>query len=246
MWGCNQQALQHHTCSFSGAGIGCKRTMPQRHRTAKRLQVVAVGWDPEGILRAPQGDHISRRTMSKQIEDNKEMQEDLRKREAELKGEMEEARQARKQPTSQAEVIEYLLSTETGEMQYETARCRPQLDAAFFTYLDRQVAEQRFANPPNETRLAELESLREFLKETLSLLDKRTQEIAAPAERLKALLMSKDKKATILEMAESNQIDEPLLNLLKQNADAARAAGQEEPAVFMDKIRAAAQKFLIK
>lgn len=33
--------------------------------------------------------------MSKQIEDNKEMQEDLRKREAELKGEMEEARQVR-------------------------------------------------------------------------------------------------------------------------------------------------------
>lgn len=24
-------------------------------------------------------------------------------------------------------------------MQYETARCRPQLDASFFTYLDRQV-----------------------------------------------------------------------------------------------------------
>lgn len=47
--------------------------------------------------------------------------------------------QARKQPSTQAEVIEYLLSTETGEMQYETARCRPQLDASFFTYLDRQV-----------------------------------------------------------------------------------------------------------
>ena len=46
--------------------------------------------------------------------------------------------------------------------------------------------------------------------------------------------------------AESNQIDEPLLNLLKQNADAARAAGQEEPAKFMEKIRDAAQKFLIK
>ena len=49
--------------------------------------------DPEGILRAPQGDHISRRTMSKQVEDNKEMQEDLKKREAELKREMEEQRQ---------------------------------------------------------------------------------------------------------------------------------------------------------
>lgn len=46
--------------------------------------------------------------------------------------------------------------------------------------------------------------------------------------------------------AESNQIDEPLLNLLKQNADAARAAGQPEPAEFMEKIRDAARKFLIK
>ena len=63
------------------------------------------------------------------------------------------------------------------------------------------AAEQRFASPLNENRLAELESLREFLKETVALLDSRTKQIAAPAERLKALLMSKDKKATILEMA---------------------------------------------
>ncbi len=46
--------------------------------------------------------------------------------------------------------------------------------------------------------------------------------------------------------AECNQIDEPLLNLLKQNPDAARAAGQPEPAEFMEKIRDAARKFLIK
>ena len=49
--------------------------------------------------------------------------------------------QARKQPTSQAEVVEYLLSTEAGEMQYETARCRPHLDQTFFAYLDRQIGE---------------------------------------------------------------------------------------------------------
>ena len=66
---------------------------------------------------------------------------------------------------------------------------------------DCRAAEQRFATPLNENRLAELESLREFLKETVALLDARTQQMAAPAERLKALLMSKDKKATILEMA---------------------------------------------
>ena len=50
--------------------------------------------------------------------------------------------QARQQPNSQAEVVEYLLSTETAEMQYETARCRPHLDEAFFTYLDRQIGMQ--------------------------------------------------------------------------------------------------------
>ena len=73
--------------------------------------------------------------------------------------------------------------------------------AAQQAFVSDAAAEQRFANPPNENRLAELESLRDFLKETLTLLDKRTQEMAAPAERLKALLLSKDKKATILEMA---------------------------------------------
>ena len=49
--------------------------------------------------------------------------------------------QAREQPTTQAQVIEYLLSTETGEMQYETARCRPQLNDSFFAYLDSQIGE---------------------------------------------------------------------------------------------------------
>ena len=44
--------------------------------------------------------------MSKQVQDNKEMQEDLRKREAELKREMEEQRQVPSfLPTSQLHVI---------------------------------------------------------------------------------------------------------------------------------------------
>lgn len=42
-------------------------------------------------------------------------------------------------------MVEYLLSTETGEMQYETARCRPQLDEPFFAYLDSQVGESNLA-----------------------------------------------------------------------------------------------------
>ena len=45
--------------------------------------------------------------------------------------------------------------------------------------------------------------------------------------------------------AERNEIDEPLLNLLQQNIDAARSADQLEPAQFMEKIRDAARKFII-
>ena len=45
--------------------------------------------------------------------------------------------------------------------------------------------------------------------------------------------------------AGDNQIDQPLLDLLQQNISAARAGGQEEAAVFMEKIHAATKKFLI-
>ncbi len=47
----------------------------------------------------------------------------------------------------------------------------------------------------------------------------------------------------ILCTAGSNQIDKPLLDLLQQNIDAARSAGQEQPATFMEKIKAAAQRY---
>lgn len=45
--------------------------------------------------------------------------------------------------------------------------------------------------------------------------------------------------------AENNEIDEPLLNLLQQNIDAARSANQTAPAEFMEKIRDAARKFVL-
>lgn len=47
--------------------------------------------------------------------------------------------QQRRQPTSQAHLLEYFLSTEMEEMQYEVARCRPMVDAAFMQYLDTQI-----------------------------------------------------------------------------------------------------------
>lgn len=51
------------------------------------------------------------------------------------------AMQARVQPTSSGELIEYLLSTEQPEMEYETARCRPLLTQEFLAFLQQEVGQ---------------------------------------------------------------------------------------------------------
>ena len=43
-----------------------------------------------------------------------------------------------------------------------------------------------------------------------------------------------------------NEIDDVLLRLLQQNIDAARMAGQEQPAQYMEKLRDAAKRFTLK
>ena len=48
--------------------------------------------DPEGILRAPQGHHISRRTMQKQVQDDEELRKKLEKEEQELRAKLDETR----------------------------------------------------------------------------------------------------------------------------------------------------------
>lgn len=47
--------------------------------------------------------------------------------------------QARVQPQTHAELVEYLLDTEGDEMTFEVARCRPLLTEDFFDYLKGQV-----------------------------------------------------------------------------------------------------------
>ena len=48
-----------------------------------------------------------------------------------------------------------------------------------------------------------------------------------------------------LRRAGNNEIDSGLLDLLQENIDAAKAAGQPEPAQFMEKVRDAAKKFVM-
>ena len=49
--------------------------------------------------------------------------------------------QARVQPTSNGELIEYLLSTEQPEMEYETARCRPLLTQEFLAFIKQEIGQ---------------------------------------------------------------------------------------------------------
>lgn len=60
---------------------------------------------------------------------------------------------------------------------------------------------ERFSNLPDEERLAELETLRDYLTEAVEAVDRAAASLAAPQERLKKLLEARDKKAMLLEMA---------------------------------------------
>lgn len=155
-------------------------------------------------------------------------------------------REGRTPPTAVHELVEYFLNTQADDMEYEVARCRPQLTADFFKQLDTMIGAERFApDGGDEDRLGELELLRQYLEEARDAVDKAVAANVSAVERMKRLLSAPDKKQAISDMAAANEIDVPLLELLQQNADAARAAGQEEPAAFMEKVRTAAAKFLV-
>lgn len=75
--------------------------------------------------------------------------------------------------------------------------------------------------------------------------DKAIQSTTSAIERMKRLLAAKDKKQTILDMASANEIDQGLLDLMMQNAQAARLAGQDDAAAFIEKVAQAAGKFMV-
>ncbi|KAK9820504.1 hypothetical protein WJX72_011080 [[Myrmecia] bisecta] len=212
---------------------------------ARRLVVRNVGWDPEGILAPPKGGHISRRQLQRQVAEDEDLKKQVEAERQMAREELIQKREGRKTPASHAELVEYFMETESEEMEYEMARRRPLITPEFLSYLSDQIGEERFSNDPNQGRLDELEALRDVLQKGVQAIDTAAKQIAAPLDRMRKLLTAPDKKAMLLEMAGNNEIDQALLNLLKQNIAAARAAGQEDPAKFMEKIHDAARKYLI-
>jgi hypothetical protein len=139
------------------------------------------------------------------------------------------------------------LNTESVDVEYEVSRCRPLLDDAFFATLDAVLGQERFApdGERDEDRIAELESLRGFLEAAAKALDAMTVKAQVVASRLRDLLSSKDKKEHILGMVERNEVDAPLMALLAQNIEAARAGGQDDAVAFMEKVKGALSKYLV-
>lgn len=104
---------------------------------------------------------------------------------------------------------------------------------------------EQLSPAPDEERLAELEMLRDYLKEAVEAVDNATKQVTAAPERLKKLIESKNKKETLLQMAGDNEIDQAFMDLLEQNIEGAQEAGRDDVVEFMTKIRQAAGKYLI-
>eukprot|EP01025_Chloroclados_australasicus_P058526 TRINITY_DN7359_c0_g1_i1.p2 TRINITY_DN7359_c0_g1~~TRINITY_DN7359_c0_g1_i1.p2 ORF type:complete len:263 (-),score=36.66 TRINITY_DN7359_c0_g1_i1:195-983(-) len=214
------------------------------------LKVLNVGWDPEGILGPPQSGHIARRETQRKYGSTANITETQTTSGGTVStGSATSAlknRMIRVIPDTNEELIEFFLSTESQYMEAEVARCRPRLDKDFFRELDGIIGQKRLLEEGQQDSVMELEMLRKYLAEAVEIVDSATKELTTTTlDKLKKVLTSQDKKATILEMAENNEIDQAFIDLLNQNINTARQAKNEQAAEFMEKIRAACVKYLI-
>ncbi|KAI5068421.1 hypothetical protein GOP47_0016766 [Adiantum capillus-veneris] len=216
-------------------------------RVSRPLRISCVGWDPEGVLGPPTGGHIARRTFQKTLEKDAVAREAFEKQVRLEKEARRVAREARVVPQTNSELVNFLLDTEAQDIEFEIARCRPRLNEEFFSFLQNEIGSVRFSvNQTKETedRLVELEALNKVLQEGLEAYDKLTKNMLGARERLARLLSAQDKRATLLDMIEKNELDRSLLALLDENIAAATSQGQAQAVTFMEKIRGAVLKYI--
>lgn len=95
-----------------------------------------------------------------------------------------------------------------------------------------------------EDRVIELEAIQKVLLEGTEAYDKMEADLVSAKQRLMKILQSKDKKATLLEMVERNELNRSVLALLDENIASALANDQREAAEFMENIRATMLKYI--
>ncbi|BBN16191.1 hypothetical protein MPTK1_7g04230 [Marchantia polymorpha subsp. ruderalis] len=224
------------------------RTAPASSRPGS-CRCLDVNWDPEGLLGRPEGPGlISRNLVMRKFKDETDKKVAMEKA---LKLEAEQrkaAREAREQPSTHSGLIEYFLMTDPVDMQFEISRCRPLLTDDFRRFLVSEIGTIRLAldkmTPEKELRLETLLTLQKTLEEGVVAHDKLTANISHAKENLVKILTSKDKKATLLELAGENKVNKGLLVLLDENIAAASYAGQDQMAEYMKKIREAMVKYI--
>jgi len=191
---------------------------------------------------------IERRLMEKQMgKDSKAFSAAMKVAEDEDRKATILRRESRGAADTPEELVEYFLNTAAEDMDFEVARNRPKLSDEFFKHLDNNIGALRFASESEEEKetLVELEALRTYLEGAVKSLDHAISNMASAKDRMAKLLSAKDKKDMILTMAEAGEIDQPLMDLLNQNIQAARAAQQEDAAGFMEKVMRACGKYYV-
>lgn len=210
-------------------------------------KISCVGWDPEGILGPPQTGHLARREFQRRLEREAEAREAFQRQVQEEKERRRILRQSRVVPDTSEELIEYFLDTEAQEVEIEIARLRPRLNQEFFSHLQFELGQLRFAVSKTEAmedRLIELEALQKALLEGTGAYDKLQADLITAKNSLTKILTSKDVKATLLELVEKNELNRSLLTLLDENLADAHRANQKQAAEFMEKLRVAVLKYI--
>ncbi|KAI3468890.1 hypothetical protein Pfo_025553 [Paulownia fortunei] len=220
-----------------------KSTKPRIPTTKIRC----IGWDPEGILRAPNTGHIARLEFKRRLEKDAEAREAFERHVREEKERKRALRESRVIPATTEELVEYFLDTEAQEIEFEIARLRPRLNEEFFSHLKLELGKLRFAvskTEDMEDRVIELETLQKALQEGIEAYDKMQCELVTARKSLMKLLTSNDVKATLLDMVEQNELNRSLLTLLDENIANAYQGNQTQAAEYMGKIRGAMLKYI--
>ncbi|KAB2622509.1 hypothetical protein D8674_024691 [Pyrus ussuriensis x Pyrus communis] len=221
-----------------------KRPTPRRSRTAR---ISCIGWDPEGVLGPPQTGHLARIEFKRRLEKDADAREEFERQVIEEKERRRTVRESRVVPDTAEELIEYFLNTEAREIEFEISRLRPRLDKVFFSHLQYELGQLRFAVSKTqdiEDRLIELEALQKALQEGTEAYDKLQTDLIKAKLSLTKVLSSRDVKSTLLEMVEHNELNRSFLTLLDENIANAHKGNQKQAAEFMEKVRGAVLKYI--
>ncbi|CAA6666821.1 unnamed protein product [Spirodela intermedia] len=193
------------------------------------------------------GGHIARLEFTKRLMKDADAREEFNRQLRQENERRRALRESRAVPDTIPELIEFFLDTEARELEYEIARLRPRLTKEFFDHVQLELSQLRFAvsrTKEMEDRLIELEAMQKVLQEGTEAYDKMQADLVLARERLSKILQSKDRKATLLEMVERNELTRSVLALLDENIASAINSDQKEAAAFMENIRATMLKYM--